>query len=105
MIFRVLLGWVIVGAIHFVMALLIDRFVIRPEKGTTRIFLASFMAFPFLGIAWFFVYNTVAPITWSVAFAVAFAGYLASLIPSALLWRIKRRRAQGSPEEEAKIFE
>lgn len=100
-----LIGLSIIVAIQFGIALLIERFVIRPKPGQTRIFLASFMALPVVAAIWLLFYSFAAPLGWKVAVSVSVFGGLVSLLPATLRWRTVRRRAAKTSAQSADIFQ
>ena len=100
-----IIGLVVVVAVHFVIALLIERFALRPKAGQTRIFLACFMTIPITMVFWLFFYTMFTPLGWKTAIVISLTGYIVSLIPAALRWWMVRRRAAKNDVQSADIFQ
>lgn len=101
----VIVGLAIVVAVHFIIALLIERFALRSKEGQTRIFLACFVAIPIVLGIWLYFYTMFTSYGWQMAIGITLVGYGVSLIPAALRWWIVRRRAAKNNVQSADIFQ
>lgn len=102
---KFIMGLTIVVGVHFVIALLIERFFIRPDAGQTRIFLACFIALPITSAIWLLFYSTLAPLGWKTAISVSIFGGMVTMIPAALRRWMVRRRAAKTTSTSADIFQ
>lgn len=95
----------VTAGLVFSVALLIEKYLIKPPAGTTRIFSALLMAAPLTGVFWGLAFLLVEANVWAIAIATAVIGYVGALVPAFIRLRVIRRHSAKLNANAATTFE